>query len=127
MEKTSILDFISKLTGAENNRQSDGGSSADPGKNASGGENDGSANHEKNIGGAEQKSFMKSYNPFSSAESDRRQIASPRAAKPPKNTIDLKNGKNLASEKKSDGSSDMVRFINRHNALINRINKKNEE
>ena len=123
MEKTSILDFISKLTGAENNRQSDGGNAADKtDENRTNGGSDGAkaANTEKNISG-EQKSFMKSYNPFTLAESDKRQITSPRAVKPPKSTIDLKNGKNLASEKKSDGSSDMVRFINRHNALAKQI------
>lgn len=130
MEKTSILDFISKLTGAENNRQSDGGNAA--GKTdenrTSGESSDGAkaANTEKNISG-EQKSFMKSYNPFTLAESDKRQITSPRTVKPPKSTIDLKNGKNLASEKKSDGSSDMVRFINRHNALAKQIKKKDED
>ena len=123
MEKTSILDFISKLTGAENNRQSDGGNAADKtDENRTNGGSDGAkaANTEKNISG-EQKSFMKSYNPFTLAESDKRQITSPRAVKPPKSTIDLKNGKNLASEKKSDGSSDMVRFINRHNALAKKM------
>lgn len=130
MEKTSILDFISKLTGAENNRQSDDGNAA--GKTdenrTSGESSDGAkaANTEKTISG-EQKSFMKSYNPFTLAESDKRQITSPRAVKPPKSTIDLKNGKNLASEKKSDGSSDMVRFINRHNALAKQIKKKDED
>mgnify|MGYP004545105493 FL=1 len=129
MEKTSILDFISKLTGAENNRQSDGGNAADKtDENRTNGGSDGAkaANTEKNISG-EQKSFMKSYNPFTLAESDKRQISSPRAVKPPKSTIDLKNGKNLASEKKSDGSSDMVRFINRHNALAKQIKKKDED
>ncbi|MDY4676664.1 MAG: hypothetical protein SO373_05920 [Candidatus Borkfalkiaceae bacterium] len=129
MEKTSILDFISKLTGAENNRQSDGGNAADKtDENRTNGGSDGAkaANTEKNISG-EQKSFMKSYNPFTLAESDKRQITSPRAVKPPKSTIDLKNGKNLASEKKSDGSSDMVRFINRHNALAKQIKKKDED
>lgn len=129
MEKTSILDFISKLTGAENNRQSDGGNAADKtDENQTNGGSDGTkaANTEKNISG-EQKSFMKSYNPFTLAESDKRQITSPRAVKPPKSTIDLKNGKNLASEKKSDGSSDMVRFINRHNALAKQIKKKDED
>ena len=129
MEKTSILDFISKLTGAENNRQSDGGNAADKAdENRTNGGSDGAkaANTEKNISG-EQKSFMKSYNPFTLAESDKRQITSPRAVKPPKSTIDLKNGKNLASEKKSDGSSDMVRFINRHNALAKQIKKKDED
>lgn len=129
MEKTSILDFISKLTGAENNRQSDGGNAADKtDENQTNGGSDGAkaANTEKNISG-EQKSFMKSYNPFTLAESDKRQITSPRAVKPPKSTIDLKNGKNLASEKKSDGSSDMVRFINRHNALAKQIKKKDED
>lgn len=129
MEKTSILDFISKLTGAENNRQSDGGNAADKtDENRKNGGSDGAkaANTEKNISG-EQKSFMKSYNPFTLAESDKRQITSPRAVKPPKSTIDLKNGKNLASEKKSDGSSDMVRFINRHNALAKQIKKKDED
>lgn len=129
MEKTSILDFISKLTGAENNRQSDGDNAADKtDENRTSGGSDGAkaANTEKNISG-EQKSFMKSYNPFTLAESDKRQITSPRAVKPPKSTIDLKNGKNLASEKKSDGSSDMVRFINRHNALAKQIKKKDED
>lgn len=129
MEKTSILDFISKLTGTENNRQSDGGNTAGKtDENRTNGGSDGAkaANTEKNISG-EQKSFMKSYNPFTSAESDKRQITSPRAVKPPKSTIDLKNGKNLASEKKSDGSSDMVRFINRHNALAKQIKKKDED
>ncbi len=129
MEKTSILDFISKLTGAENNRQSDGGNAASKtDENQTNGGSDGAkaANTEKNISG-EQKSFMKSYNPFTLADSDKRQITSPRAVKPPKSTIDLKNGKNLASEKKSDGSSDMVRFINRHNALAKQIKKKDED
>ncbi len=129
MEKTSILDFISKLTGAENNRQSDDGNAAGKtDENRTNGGSDGAkaANTEKNISG-EQKSFMKSYNPFTLAESDKRQITSPRAVKPPKSTIDLKNGKNLASEKKSDGSSDMVRFINRHNALAKQIKKKDED
>ncbi len=129
MEKTSILDFISKLTGAENNRQSDGGNAAGKtDENQTNGGSDGAkaSNTEKNISG-EQKSFMKSYNPFTLAESDKRQITSPRAVKPPKSTIDLKNGKNLASEKKSDGSSDMVRFINRHNALAKQIKKKDED
>lgn len=129
MEKTSILDFISKLTGAENNRQSDDGNAAGKtDENRKNGGSDGAkaANTEKNISG-EQKSFMKSYNPFTLAESDKRQITSPRAVKPPKSTIDLKNGKNLASEKKSDGSSDMVRFINRHNALAKQIKKKDED
>lgn len=129
MEKTSILDFISKLTGAENNRQSDDGNAAGKtDENRTNGGSDGvkAANTEKNISG-EQKSFMKSYNPFTSADSDKRQITSPRAVKPPKSTIDLKNGKNLASEKKSDGSSDMVRFINRHNALAKQIKKKDED
>ena len=129
MEKTSILDFISKLTGAESNRQSDDGTAAGKtDENRTNGGSDGAkaANTEKNISG-EQKSFMKSYNPFTLAESDKRQITSPRAVKPPKSTIDLKNGKNLASEKKSDGSSDMVRFINRHNALAKQIKKKDED
>ena len=59
MEKTSILDFISKLTGAENNRQSDGGNAADKtDENRTNGGSDGAkaANTEKNISG-EQKSF----------------------------------------------------------------------
>lgn len=131
MEKTSILDFISKLSGTDTNRQSDGnalGSSVGTNKNVADGDNPLGSNaviSEKSTGGAEQKSFMRSYNPFSSAESEKRQISAPRAVKPPKNTIDLKNGKNLASEKKNDGSSDMVRFINRHNALAKQINKNN--
>ncbi len=112
MEKTSILDFIAKLTGSNSSENT--------------------TDEQKTEDAAEKKepeqngkdSFMRSYNPFSAADSDKRQITSPRAAKPPKNTIDLKYGKNLAAEKKNDRSSDMVRFINRHNALSQSINKK---
>lgn len=113
MEKTSILDFISRLTGASSEETA----SSEP--------KDRPAEQPKTDPGAERSdSFMRSYNPFSSAESERRQITSPRAAKPPKSTIDLKSGKNLANEKKSDGASDMIRFINRHNALSDRLGKK---
>lgn len=112
MEKTSILDFISRLTGASPEEKDSA-------------EQKQAAEQPKTDSSAERSdSFMRSYNPFSSAESERRQITSPRAAKPPKSTIDLKSGKNLASEKKNDGASDMIRFINRHNALSGRIGKK---
>lgn len=121
MEKTSILDFISKLTGTTpNSADEEKKGSNDPAEQSP-------KNSVKDNNESSQKSFMKSYNPFASADSDKRQISSPRAAKPPKSTIDLKNGKNLASEKKSDGSSDMVRFINRHNALSKQIGIKKEE
>lgn len=117
MEKTSILDFISKLT--EN-------SAAQP-KNAA---NEQNANEpianktaeqsQKNNAG-ETESFMRSYNPLSYAYIDKKQITSPRALPPNKNTIYLNNGKNLAGEKKQTTTHDMVRFINRHNMLSNKI------
>jgi len=116
MEKTSILDFIAKLTGSKTENETEERDKKEPERT----EQQKKTEPDKTSG----DSFMRSYNPFSSAENDRRQITSPRAAKPPKSTIDLKSGKNLASEKKNDGTSDMVRFINRHNALANRIGKK---
>lgn len=119
MEKTSILDFISKLTGANSDREADEKTTLQDGSS-----DQTTENRQKENAQSQSKSFMKSYNPFSAAESDKRQISSPRAVKPPKSTIDLKNGKNLAGEKKNDGSSDMVRLINRHNALAKRIDCK---
>jgi len=115
MEKTSILDFIARLTGSAPSQSKPD----EPEKN---GETE-KKEPEQNV----RDSFMRSYNPFSAADSDKRQITSPRAAKPPKNTIDLKYGKNLAAEKKNDRSTDMVRFINRHNALSQSINKKDDD
>ena len=56
---------------------------------------------------------------------DKNQITSPRALPPNKSTIYLNNGKNLAGEKKQTTTHDMVRFINRHNMLSNKI--KNDD
>lgn len=121
MEKTSILDFISKLT--EN-------ASAQP-KNTSNVQNakDAPANQaaeqSKKSNAGETESFMRSYNPLSYAYIDKNQITSPRALPPNKSTIYLNNGKNLAGEKKQTTTHDMVRFINRHNMLSNKI--KNDD
>ena len=115
MEKTSILDFIAKLTGST------------PSENKTDEQKKEDVTEKKEPEQNVRDSFMRSYNPFSAADSDKRQITSPRAAKPPKNTIDLKYGKNCAAEKKNDRSSDMVRFINRHNALSQSINKKDDD
>ena len=85
MEKTSILDFIAKLTGST------------PSENKTDEQKKEDVTEKKEPEQNVRDSFMRSYNPFSAADSDKRQITSPRAAKPPKNTIDLKYGKNFAA------------------------------
>lgn len=66
---------------------------------------------------ADEKSYIKTYNPFGEALSPRPQISAPRAKKQPKEKIDLSVGKNLAGEKKSEVSKNMLDLIKRHNAL----------
>lgn len=110
MEKTSIFDFISRLAEkaeektVQNAPRDDG--------------DDFAAKRPR-----ETESFMRSYNPLSSAFIDKKQITSPRAQAPNKNTIILNNGKNLAGEKKQTATHDMVRLINRHNLLSNKIKR----
>lgn len=69
----------------------------------------------------DEKSYLKTYNPFGDALSPRPQIAAPRAKKQPKEKIDLSLGKNLAGEKKSEASKNMLDLIKRHNAASRTI------
>lgn len=73
------------------------------------------------IAPANEKSYIKTYNPFGEALSPRPQIAAPRAKKQPKEKIDLSLGKNLAGEKKNEASKNMLDLIKRHNALSREI------
>lgn len=72
---------------------------------------------------ANEKSYIKTYNPFGEALSPRPQITAPRAKKQPKEKIDLSVGKNLAGEKKSEVSKNMLDLIKRHNALSREIKR----
>lgn len=72
---------------------------------------------------ANEKSYMKTYNPFGEALSPRPQITAPRAKKQPKEKIDLSLGKNLAGEKKTEVSKNMLDLIKRHNALSREIKR----
>lgn len=73
---------------------------------------------------ANEKSYIKTYNPFGEALSPRPQITAPRAKKQPKEKIDLSLGKNLAGEKKSEVSKNMLDLIKRHNALSREIKRE---
>lgn len=111
MEKTSILDFITKLTGGS--AQAPRPEESDFAETAS---------READ----EKPSFGKSYNPFADVKGERSQISSPRAPLPPKSTIDLNGGKTPRT-KTRENSSDMIKLINRHNIISERIKKNNAD
>lgn len=111
MEKTSILDFITKLTG---------GTETAPAENRTAEEN---PTEQRD---SDKPTYTRSYNPFADAEGERRQISSPRVPKPPKNKIDLNGGK-IVSVRPRENPSDMVKLINRHNAIADRIKKNKDD
>lgn len=114
MEKTSILDFIAKLTGGAETAESPLPEERTADEKPAVQKDDG------------KPTYTRSYNPFADAEGERRQISSPRAAKPPKSKIDLNGGK-IPSVKARENPSDMVKLINRHNAIADRIKKNKDE
>lgn len=117
MEKTSILEFINKLTEKKQDALTDEQNAASETTISRPQQADDRSLFEKNT-----QSVMKSYNPFSAAEYTKSQISSQKTqVKPLKTTIDLKSGKNLVNEKNKDVSRDMIKFINKHNALSKKI------
>lgn len=111
MEKTSILDFITKLTGGTETAMSEERTAEEK------------PTEQKTDG---KPTYTRSYNPFADAEGERRQISSPRVPKPPKSKIDLNGGK-IVSARPRENPSDMVKLINRHNAIADRIKKKKDD
>ncbi len=73
---------------------------------------------------SDEKSYIKAYNPFSEALANKPQIAAPRAKKQPKEKIDLSAAKNLASEKRTEASKNMLELINRHNKLMSELKNR---
>lgn len=117
MEKTSILEFINKLTEKKQDGLTDEQNTLSQTADTPLQQTDNHNLFEKNT-----ESVMKSYNPFATAEYTKSQISSPKTqVKPLKTTIDLKSGKNLAAEKNKDLSRDMIKLINKHNALSKKI------
>lgn len=151
MQNKGFLDFIEKLQAAASGKKSENStnasglsSSANSGNgglsSAVNSGNGGASGNRANENSAEQKesgaknainllapanekSYIKTYNPFGEALSPRPQISAPRAKKQPKEKIDLSLGKNLAGEKKTEVSKNMLDLIKRHNALSREIKR----
>lgn len=150
MENKNILDFIQKLQsaiGAKPTAPTGESESAETGRvNAavrSETENAGGVNERKT--GADQKkasvsvfpsyaaaddkngkSFLKTYNPFGEALQNRPQVSAPRAKMKPKEKIDLSSSKNLAGDKKTDVSKNMLDLINKHNRISSELKKRGD-
>lgn len=113
------------------NASANSGSSGNGGDNRGNRANENSAEQKESgaktainlLAPANEKSYIKTYNPFGEALSPRPQITAPKAKKQPKEKIDLSLGKNLAGEKKSEVSKNMLDLIKRHNALSREIKR----
>lgn len=140
MQNKGFLDFIEKLQAAASGKKSESSTNASGASASANGGNGGSSGNRANENSAEQKesgaktainllapanekSYIRTYNPFGEALSPRPQITAPRAKKQPKEKIDLSLGKNLAGEKKSEVSKNMLDLIKRHNALSREIKR----
>lgn len=140
MENKNILDFIEKLqsaiSGKNDNKTADGSSKNDNGngektyapaeknENPSSKTNAASVFPSYSAGEDKEKSFLKSYNPFGEALQNRPQVSAPRAKKQPKEKIDLSSSKNLASDKKTEVSKNMLDLINKHNRISGELKKR---
>jgi len=126
MEKTSILDFVTKLSELANGKQQKK-ETATNGKQSElksdGQENSTCQNSAKKLGEDANNSFLKSYNPFGEIQKNRPQLSMPKAPKPTKNTIDLSGGKAQIKNAKSSQSKNVIDLINRHNAFLLKIKK----
>lgn len=139
MENKNILEFIEKLQSAisgknneksENKEQNSADNNApNPPENKSA---DQSAHKRTSVsvfpsyaaGENDGKSYLKSYNPFGEAMQNRPQVSAPRAKKQPKEKIDLSSSKNLAADKKTEVSKNMVDLINKHNRISEELKKR---
>lgn len=143
-QNNGILDFINKLQAAANKNADKNLPAAANDNNAKSGVNSGtnlkSNENERNFSGAQNtqngqyhtpaeekddKSFMRSYNPFGTAAFERPQVVAPRAKKPLKEKIDLASSKNVAGKSKPEVKNDMVQLINKHNRLSAKLHGQN--
>lgn len=137
MENNGILEFISKLQAAANNKAA---ASSDRGDNNANTQGENPTNRKNsNTDKPEQnpnrfvrteeekddKSFMRSYNPFGSAAFERPQVVAPRAKKPLKEKIDLTTSKNVTVKNKPEIKNDMVQLINKHNRISAKLHGRN--
>lgn len=137
MENNGILEFISKLQAAANNKAA---ASSDRGDNNANTQGENPTNRKNsNTDKPEQnpnrfvrteeekddKSFMRSYNPFGSAAFERPQVVAPRAKKPLKEKIDLATSKNVTVKNKPEIKNDMVQLINKHNRISAKLHGRN--
>lgn len=154
MENKGIIDFLQRLQSAVNGKSAEKNSENDLNKtnDAQNAADNSTANKNaqnikeysaKNIGEkarnvppqnakngepslflSDEKSYAKTYNPFCDALSPKPQVAAPRAKKQPKEKIDLSTAKNLASEKRTEASKNMLELINKHNRLSRELKNR---
>ena len=122
MEKTSILDFVTRLSelaskpkpDATKKQQTDVKTSENQTENT---------NSQTLLSDENKNSFMKSYNPFGEVQKGKSQLSMPKAPKPTKNKIDLSLSKGIEKPRQSDGAKNMIDLINRHNAFSAKIKR----
>lgn len=135
MQKTTLLDFVTKLSELANPKKQEQTDTAknpktdeQPAKpqentstfkNAESEQTQESPSSFKNV--ENEQTLMKSYNPFETSAKARTQLNMPRAQKPTKDKIDLSLCKNLSPKEGSEGRKNMIELINRHNAFSNKI------
>lgn len=137
MENNGILEFISKLQAAANNKAAANSDRGDnnantQGENPTNRKNSNTDKPEQNPNRfvrteeeKDDKSFMRSYNPFGSAAFERPQVVAPRAKKPLKEKIDLATSKNVTVKNKPEIKNDMVQLINKHNRISAKLHGRN--
>ena len=144
MEKTSILDFVTRISALAGKQKNDNQSQTKPTAKQNDNANAKTQNLEQNgdfnateksenaSGFSQNKnsylpesnnSFMKAYNPFGDLQKNKPQLNMPKAPRPTKNRIDLSSSKNLATNGVSEPSKNVIDLINRHNAFSAKIKR----
>lgn len=122
MEKFGILDLINKIQSLTSGQNENNAESPRHNDNTVGEtKTDEPLGQSRTKNDDDQKSFMRTYNPFGAINASKPQVTSPKVKKLSKSTIDLKNSKNLAGDKSTDNGANMVQLISRHNLLAQKI------
>lgn len=127
MEKTSILDFVNRISELskqtkENGKNKSTENNADlPPTSETTAEK---TSESKNLSLKQtDNSFMKTYNPFGEIQKGRPQLNMPKAPKPVKNKIDLTSSKKSEIVPQSEGAKNMLELIKRHNEFAEKIKR----
>lgn len=131
MENKGLIDFIGKLQAAAGFNKNSGETTKNSGETTKNTGEEKQADQEtsaqKSKPVPDEKSFMRSYNPFAESVTNRPQVTAPRAKKPPKEKIDLAASKNLAGSGGTEVKNNMIDLINKHNRILSKLKGRNAD